>query len=83
MSRRIITSTGSPEWVGLFTSFTHSAFRLEGLQHYTAPDEEEAFARFRRGMDPEVDLSWWIVSIPMNPIARSGGFRSPAGSEAA
>jgi hypothetical protein len=60
MAHRIITSVASPEWVRLFTGFTHSAFRLEGLQHYTAPDEEEAFTRFRAGKDPEVDLSWWI-----------------------
>lgn len=59
MARRI-TSTASPEWADLFTGFTRSAFRLEGLQHYTAPDEAEAFARFRAGEDPDVDLSWWL-----------------------
>ncbi len=60
MTRRVITSTASPEWAGLFTGFTRSAFRLEGLQHYTASGEQEAFARFRAGKDPKVDLSWWI-----------------------
>jgi hypothetical protein len=59
MARRMIASLASPEWAGLFTGFTSSAFRLEGLQHYTAPDETEAFARFRAGKDPKVDLSWW------------------------
>lgn len=40
-----------------FTSFTRSAFRLEGLQHYTDPGEHEAFERFRAGKDPDVDLA--------------------------
>ncbi|HEV2376240.1 MAG TPA: hypothetical protein VGS19_29230 [Streptosporangiaceae bacterium] len=59
MARRVITTVGCPEWAGLFTGFTSSAFRLEGLQHYTAADEQEAFARFQAGLDPGVDLSWW------------------------
>jgi hypothetical protein len=58
---RIITSDTSPEWAALFTGFRHSAFRLEGLQHYTGPPAEaEAFARFHAGQDPQVDLSWWL-----------------------
>jgi hypothetical protein len=60
MSSKIITSLASPEWAGLFTGFTRSAFRLEVLQHAADPDEEEAFARFLAGRDPEVDLSWWV-----------------------
>lgn len=56
----MITSTASPEWTRLFTTFTRSAFRLEGLQHYAEPDEAEAVARFCAGQDPEVDLSWWL-----------------------
>jgi hypothetical protein len=60
MARRIITSNASPEWAGLFTSFTRNAFRLEARQHYTSSGEEEVFARFRAGKDPKVDLSWWI-----------------------
>lgn len=40
-----------------FTSFTRSAFRLEGLQHYTDLGEHEAFERFRAGKDPDVDLA--------------------------
>ena len=59
MARRI-ASTSSPEWIALFTGFARSAFRLETLQHYTAADEADAFARFRAGQDPEVDLSWWL-----------------------
>lgn len=62
MAARIsrITSTSSPEWVALFTGFTRSAFRLEGLQHYAEPAEAEAVARFLAGQDPQVDLSWWL-----------------------
>jgi len=60
MARRTITSLASPDWAALFGSFTGNAFRLEGLQHYTDPGEQEAFARFCAGKDPKVDLSWWI-----------------------
>src|SRR5215470_9013461 len=59
-AQRIITSLASLEWAALFTSFRRSAFRLEGLQHYSVPDEAEAFARFRADKDPKVDLSWWL-----------------------
>lgn len=59
MATRVITSLASPEWAALFTTFTDSAFRLEGLQHYTMDDEAEAFARFCAGQDPHVNLSWW------------------------
>lgn len=59
MARRI-PSTASPEWAELFTSFTHSAFRLETLQHYAEPAEAEAFARFRTGKEPDLDMSWWL-----------------------
>lgn len=59
MSGRVITSLASEEWVALFTGFTRSAFRLEALQHYTDPDEREAFARFRAGQDPQINLTWW------------------------
>jgi Family of unknown function (DUF6879) len=55
-----ITSTASPQWARLFTAFTRSAFRLEGLQHYAEPGEAEAFARFCAGQVPQVDLSWWL-----------------------
>jgi hypothetical protein len=36
--------------------FTQSAFRLEQLDHYSSPDEAEAFARYLAG-EPD-DLSW-------------------------
>lgn len=60
MAQRV-GNTATPEWEQLFTGFAHSAFRLETLQHYTEPDEAEAFARFQRGQDPQVDLSWWLA----------------------
>jgi hypothetical protein len=59
MTRRVITAIPGEEWATLFTGFTRSAFRLETLQTYTAPDEEEALARFRAGEDPQIDLAWW------------------------
>ncbi len=59
MARRVINAIPGEEWGALFTGFTRSAFRLEAFQHYTAPDEEEALARFRAGQDPQIDLAWW------------------------
>ena len=59
MTGRTITQLPGPEWAALLTGFTRSAFRLETLQHYSAPDEADAFARFRAGKDPGIDLSWW------------------------
>jgi hypothetical protein len=59
MASRVITALPSEEWAALLTGFTRSAFRLEALQHYTAPDEQEAFARFCAGQDAEINLSWW------------------------
>jgi hypothetical protein len=59
MVRRVIDRIPGPEWASLFTGFTDSAFRLETLQHYTEPDEQIAFAKFRAGQDSEMDLTWW------------------------
>jgi hypothetical protein len=59
MARRVITALPSEEWGALFTGFTRSAFRLETLQHYSAPDEEDALARFCAGKNPDINLSWW------------------------
>ncbi len=59
MATRIITAIPGPEWAALFTDFTRSAFRLETFQHYTAPDEQEQYARFLAGEEPRPDLTWW------------------------
>jgi hypothetical protein len=59
MARRIISTIPGQEWAALLTGFTRSAFRLETFQHYSAPDEVEALARFRAGEDPRIDLAWW------------------------
>jgi hypothetical protein len=59
MGRRI-GSTSDPEWTKLLRGFRRSAFRLEALQHYSEPEEAEAFARFRAGQDPLLDLAWWL-----------------------
>jgi hypothetical protein len=59
MARRIISAIPGQEWAALLTGFTRSAFRLEGFQHYSAPDEIEALARFRADEDPRIDLTWW------------------------
>jgi hypothetical protein len=55
---RQVTTTADPEWLALFENFEHSAYRLEGLQHYSSPEEAEAFAQFCAGNDPGLDLSW-------------------------
>jgi hypothetical protein len=39
----------SPEFADLFTSFQHTAFRLETLQRYNDPGEAEALQRFLDG----------------------------------
>lgn len=59
MAGRVINAIPGGEWAKLFTGFTGSAFRLETFQHYSAPDEVEALARFRSGQDPRIDLAWW------------------------
>ncbi|WP_369806070.1 DUF6879 family protein [Amycolatopsis sp. M39] len=53
-----------PEFGQLFTTFEHTAFRLEVRENYNAPREVESFRRFRAG-EP-VDLSWaesWFSMI--------------------
>ncbi|MGI5126549.1 DUF6879 family protein [Pseudonocardia sp. CA-107938] len=51
---RWITSSSDPAWAALFTSFTKSAFRLEGQQIYDSESEREDFAKFLAGepIDP-------------------------------
>lgn len=44
------------EFLQLFRSFEHTAFRLEVRESYNAPREVESFRRFKAG-EP-VDLSW-------------------------
>lgn len=63
MARRVIDKIRGPEWASLFTGFTSSAFRLETLQHYTEPDEQKAFAKFRSGRDSAIDLTWWTSLV--------------------
>ncbi|MGH8929578.1 MAG: DUF6879 family protein [Egibacteraceae bacterium] len=53
MGRRIVSS--SDEFSELFTSFEHTAYRLESLQRYTVPYEEEPLRRFLAGESHQVD----------------------------
>ncbi|MFE2428424.1 DUF6879 family protein [Streptomyces sp. NPDC059373] len=39
----------------LFEDFEHTAWRLETREVYTVDEEQEPFARFRRGEDPRTD----------------------------
>lgn len=55
---RWIRSVEDPEWAALFTGYTKSAYRLEGQQVYSDPEEDAALAKFRAGEPPELDLSW-------------------------
>lgn len=55
---RWIRTTKDPAWAELFTSYTRSAFRLEGQQTYSNPDEDAALARFLAGEPLDLDLSW-------------------------
>jgi hypothetical protein len=56
MSRWIGPEEGA-EWAALLTSYTRSAYRLEGQQVYSDPDEDAALARFLDGQPPAIDLS--------------------------
>lgn len=69
MPSRIIGDIPGAEWGALFTGFKRSAFRLETFQDYTAPDEAEAFARFRAGKDPQIDLAWWTELARRHTLA--------------
>jgi hypothetical protein len=48
MGRRI-TDLDSPEFAALFTTFRHTAYRLETLQHYGVGYEDESFRAFAAG----------------------------------
>jgi hypothetical protein len=45
------------EWAALLTGYTRSAYRLEGQQVYSDPDEDAAPARFLASQPPAIDLS--------------------------
>jgi hypothetical protein len=52
------------EWAALFTSFTKSAYRLEGMQVYRSELEDASVARFLAGkpVDP-ADFSWVLPKL--------------------
>jgi hypothetical protein len=54
---RWIHSTKEPAWAALFTSYTKSAYRLEGQQIYSSPSEDATLARFLAGQPLQLDLS--------------------------
>lgn len=45
-------SSGAPEFSAWFSSFRRSCFRLETLQHYTSPIEDELARAFNAGDSP-------------------------------
>lgn len=60
---RWITPEDWPTWRALFEGFTASAFRLEQLQTYDAPGENEAVERFIAGQPHGADTSWWTSLV--------------------
>lgn len=54
---RWIRTTKDPKWAKLFTGYTRSAYRLEGQQTYSNPNEDAHLARFLAGEPVEFDLS--------------------------
>lgn len=55
-----------------FDNFRHSAFRLETLQHYAIPDEDEGLRAFREGLPrPErsVRTSDWLRRVALSTAA--------------
>lgn len=55
---RWIRTTKDPDWAALFTSFTKSAYRLEGQQIYNSPGEQANFARFLAGEPLDLSLKF-------------------------
>ncbi len=53
----------SEEFNGLFETFQHTAFRLETLDRYAVPEEDEALRRFLAGeaADPSCFASWFTL----------------------
>jgi hypothetical protein len=62
------------EWDALLRGFEHSAFRLEVLQHYAMPYEDESFRRFLADEPPVADpaLDEWLELVG---AARAAGKR--------
>jgi len=54
---RWISGTDDPAWPALFTGYTKSAYRLEGQQIYSSPDEDAVLDRFLAGQPLDIDLS--------------------------
>jgi hypothetical protein len=51
------------DFTRLFTTFEHTAYRLEVRDRYNMPDEQEGFQLFLQGLpDPneEQDMRWWV-----------------------
>lgn len=67
----------SQRWIGpddegfadLFTTFSASAYRLEGRQDYNEPNEAEALARFVAGQPADLDTSGWERMLRANRAA--------------
>jgi hypothetical protein len=57
------------EWKALFSSFSRSAYRLEGQQTYSSPTEDAALARFLAGEPHGVNLSWTTSKTRANVAA--------------
>ena len=49
-------SGDDPEWAAQFTSYTESAYRLEGQQQYCSPGQDAAVARFLAGQPADIEL---------------------------
>lgn len=60
---RWITPDDGAAWRALFEGFESSAFRLEQLQTYDAPGENEAVERFVAGKPHGADTSWWTSMV--------------------
>jgi hypothetical protein len=75
MGKRI-TDVTSGEFNELFTSFEHTAYRLETLQRYDVSYEEEPFAAFLNGQPQPADPSKdeWLSMI-MSAVAAGKSFR--------
>jgi hypothetical protein len=75
MGKRI-TDLASGEFNELFTSFGHTAYRLETLQRYDVSYEEETFAAFLAGhpVPPDMAKNEW-TSMISQAVAAGKSFR--------
>jgi hypothetical protein len=72
--------TNSDEFIHIFTSFEHTAYRLETLQRYDVSNEKRAFEAFLAGLpqppDPAHDEWAGVITAAARAARACGAFTS-------